>query len=78
MTTSAITLRQLRVLLAVAEHGAFGRAGDGIGLSQPAVSQAIRGLEGALQRWWRHARQRPQQRRRCRCAICARETPSAR
>lgn len=48
MPASTITLRQLRVLLAVAEHGGFGRAGDGIGLSQPAVSQAIRALEGEL------------------------------
>ncbi|TXI23325.1 MAG: LysR family transcriptional regulator, partial [Roseateles sp.] len=43
-----ITLRQLRVLLAVAEHQGFGRAGDSIGLSQPAVSQCIRALEGEL------------------------------
>ncbi|MCE4557483.1 LysR family transcriptional regulator [Roseateles cellulosilyticus] len=48
MPTSAITLRQLRVLLAVARHGGFGRAGDDIGLSQPAVSQAVRSLEAEL------------------------------
>ncbi|CAM4042796.1 LysR family transcriptional regulator [Roseateles saccharophilus] len=48
MTAPHVTLRQLRVLLAVAEHGGFGRAGDDIGLSQPAVSQAVRGLEAAL------------------------------
>ncbi|MFG6458136.1 LysR family transcriptional regulator [Roseateles sp. BYS96W] len=48
MPASAITLRQLRVLLAVAEHSGFGRAGDDIGLSQPAVSQAVRSLEAEL------------------------------
>ena len=48
MPSPHVTLRQLRVLLAVAEHGGFGRAGGDIGLSQPAVSQAIRGLEAAL------------------------------
>jgi DNA-binding transcriptional LysR family regulator len=48
MPSPHVTLRQLRVLLAVAEHGGFGRAGDGIGLSQPAVSQAIRSLEAEL------------------------------
>jgi len=48
LSSPHITLRQLRVLLAVAEHGGFGRAGDSIGLSQPAVSQAIRGLEVEL------------------------------
>lgn len=48
MPTPHVTLRQLRVLLAVAELQGFGRAGDSIGLSQPAVSQAIRGLEAEL------------------------------
>jgi DNA-binding transcriptional LysR family regulator len=48
MSSSPVTLRQLRVLLAVAEHSGFGRAGDSVGLSQPAVSQAVRGLEMAL------------------------------
>lgn len=48
MTLHHITLRQLRVLLAVAEHQGFGRAGDSIGLSQPAVSQCIRALESEL------------------------------
>lgn len=48
MLAHHITLRQLRVLLAVAEHEGFGRAGDSIGLSQPAVSQAIRSLEAEL------------------------------
>lgn len=48
MLAHHITLRQLRVLLAVAEQEGFGRAGDSIGLSQPAVSQAIRSLEAEL------------------------------
>ncbi len=48
MPSPHVTLRQLRVLLAVAEQGGFGRAGETIGLSQPAVSQAIRGLEAEL------------------------------
>lgn len=48
MPSPHVTLRQLRVLLAVAEHEGFGRAGDSIGLSQPAVSQAVRGLEAEL------------------------------
>lgn len=48
MSFQHVTLRQLRVLLAVAEHQGFGRAGDSIGLSQPAVSQCIRALEAAL------------------------------
>lgn len=48
MSLPHVTLRQLRVLLAVAEHGGFGRAGEDIGLSQPAVSQAVRSLEADL------------------------------
>lgn len=43
-----VTLRQLQVLLAIAEEGGFARAGDAIGLSQPAVSQSMRALEGEL------------------------------
>ena len=48
MPAPHVTLRQLRVLLAVAEHAGFARAGGDIGLSQPAVSQAIRSLEAEL------------------------------
>lgn len=48
MPAPHVTLRQLRVLLAVAEQGGFARAGDDIGLSQPAVSQAVRSLEAEL------------------------------
>lgn len=43
-----VTLRQLRVLLAVADHGGFSAAGDAIGMTQPAVSQAIGALESTL------------------------------
>jgi len=43
-----ISLRQLRTFLAVAKHHSFSRAGDAIGLSQPAVSHALRELEGEL------------------------------
>lgn len=43
-----ISLRQLKVFLAVAEHGSFSRAGDDIGLTQPAVSRCIRELEQEL------------------------------
>ena len=47
-SASAITLQQLRVLLAVADCAGFSKAGDAIGLSQPAVSQSVRALEAAL------------------------------
>jgi len=43
-----ITLRQLRVFIAVSHQRSFSRAGDAIGLSQPAVSHAIRELENEL------------------------------
>ncbi len=43
-----VTLRQLRVLLAVAETGSFSAAARTVGLSQPAVSQSIRAVEQAL------------------------------
>lgn len=42
------TLRQLKVFLAVAEERSFSRAGEVIGLSQPAVSRAINELEQQL------------------------------
>ncbi len=43
-----VTLRQLRVFRAVALERNFSRAGDGIGLTQPAVSRAIFELEAQL------------------------------
>jgi DNA-binding transcriptional LysR family regulator len=43
-----VTLRQLRVFRAVAQARNFSRAGDGIGLTQPAVSRAIHELESQL------------------------------
>jgi DNA-binding transcriptional LysR family regulator len=43
-----ITLRQLRVFLSVAEGRNFSRAGDEIGLTQPAVSRSIVELESQL------------------------------
>lgn len=43
-----VSLRQLRVFRRVAEQGGFSRAGDELGLTQPAVSRAVRELEEAL------------------------------
>ena len=43
-----VTLRQLRVFQAVAEGRNFSRAGEQIGLSQPAVSRSIHELEAQL------------------------------
>ena len=44
-----VSLRQLRVFRAVAEQASFSRAGDQLGLTQPAVSRAVRELEQALE-----------------------------
>lgn len=43
-----VTLRQLRVFRSVAEGRNFSRAGDQVGLSQPAVSRSISELEAQL------------------------------
>lgn len=43
-----VTLRQLQVFLAVCAEGGFSRAGERLGLSQPAVSAQIRQLEKVL------------------------------
>ncbi len=44
----AMDLRRLEILLAVADHGGFTAAADELGISQPAVSQAVRALERDL------------------------------
>jgi LysR family transcriptional regulator, carnitine catabolism transcriptional activator len=41
-------LRRLEVFLAIVEDGSFSGAADELGVSQPAVSQAVRALEGDL------------------------------
>jgi len=38
-------LRQLRHLLALADHGSFGRAAEALGMTQPALSRSVQGLE---------------------------------
>jgi DNA-binding transcriptional LysR family regulator len=43
-----VTLRQLRVFLAAAQARNFSRAGDSVGLTQPAVSRAMFELESQL------------------------------
>ncbi|MDR3419086.1 MAG: LysR family transcriptional regulator [Nevskia sp.] len=43
-----VSLRQLKVFLAVARARNFSRAGAGVGLTQPAVSRCVRDLEGEL------------------------------
>ena len=43
-----VTLRQLRYLQAVVEHGSFSRAAESIFISQPALSLQIRELENAI------------------------------
>lgn len=48
MSDTAISLRQLKVFLAVAQARNFSRAGETVGLSQPAVSRAVHELERQL------------------------------
>jgi DNA-binding transcriptional LysR family regulator len=40
-----IDLRQLRHFLAIDQHGSFGRAAAALGMTQPALSRSIQGLE---------------------------------
>lgn len=42
------TLRQLKIFVAVAQHGGFSQAGQVIGLSQSAVSHSIKELEAEM------------------------------
>ena len=43
-----VRLRDLHILLAVAQWGSMAKAASNLGISQPAVSEAIAGLEHAL------------------------------
>ena len=49
MRIDAITLRQLRAISAVAQHGSLTAAGQALGLTTPAIHTQIKGLEDALQ-----------------------------
>lgn len=44
-----MTLSQLRVFLAVADHGGFTAAAEQLGMSQPAVSRAVGAIESKLE-----------------------------
>ncbi len=48
MKPNELTLKQLRYLVAVAEHGHFRRAAEFCGVSQPSLSVQIQNLEEAL------------------------------
>lgn len=43
-----LDLRQLRHLVALADHGSFGRAAGALGMTQPALSRSMQGLEGKV------------------------------
>ncbi|MEP6639835.1 MAG: LysR family transcriptional regulator [Chloroflexota bacterium] len=43
-----VSVHQLRLLAAVIEHGGFSRAGDALGLSQPAISHQLKALTTAI------------------------------
>lgn len=42
------TIRQLEYIVAVADHGHFGRAADAVGVSQPGLSAQIRDVEARI------------------------------
>ena len=44
-----VKLRDLHILFAVAQYGSMGKAGLHLGMTQSAVSQAIAGLEHAVE-----------------------------
>src|SRR5260370_5841147 len=44
-----VRVRDLHILFAVVQHGSMAKAGNHLGMSQSAVSQAIAALEHALQ-----------------------------
>ncbi len=44
----AMTLRELRYLVALADHGHFGRAAEACHVSQPTLSTQVRKLEEYL------------------------------
>jgi len=44
-----LDIRQLKTLIAIADHGTFGGAADAVGLTQSAVSQHVRAMENDLQ-----------------------------
>ena len=48
MTTYLPTIKQLQYLVALHEHGHFGRAAESCAISQPALSVQIRELEAEL------------------------------
>ncbi|WP_052850906.1 LysR family transcriptional regulator [Streptomyces avicenniae] len=48
MTPSELTVRELRVLVAVAGAGSFSGAAAGLGQTQSAVSHAVRGIEAKV------------------------------
>ena len=48
MKPGNLTLRQLRIFIAVADHGSFVAAASSLGLSQPALSQSVRQLEAEV------------------------------
>src|SRR5690242_8956349 len=43
-----VRLRDLHILFTVVQHGGMAKAASSLGISQPAVSEAIAGLEHAL------------------------------